>query len=414
MSDRQVDVVLVGGGIASATCARTLRDDGFDGSILLVGRETDPPYDRPPCSKDYLAGTSSREDAHVLPAGWYEDNDVELQLRTSAMKLDLEARTVKLSSKQVVGFGKLLLATGANVRRLNVDGNDLSGISYLRALGNSDRIREDAEQAEHVVLIGGSFITAEVAATLTAAGRRCSLVMQESVLFERTLGRRAGEHLASVLGGHGIEFHTEDELERFEGDGDGRVARVITKRGRELPAQAVVIGAGVQPDVMLARAARLPLGERGGVRCGPGLETGVEGVFAAGDIAEWDSRLHGWPLRVEHWDVALQHGRTVARNILGREIDHEAVPFFFSDLADWASLQAIGPPLDWDEEVVRGSLDDGEALVTYLRHGRLCGALSIGRDADLAEARRLLADQVEVRDRQAALADTSADLRELR
>ena len=388
MADRSVDFLLIGGGVAAASCARRLREEGAEGSILLVGREQEPPYDRPPLSKGYLRGESSREDAQVVPSGWWEDNGVELLTRTSAMSIDPGGRTVKLSTKEEVGFGKALLATGANVRRLRADGGDLDGIHYLRAFGNSDAIRADVEQAERVVLVGGSYIGTEVAASLTAMGKRCTLLMQEEVTLERSFGREVGGFFQALLEQHGVEVVGSDELERFEGSGE-RVESLVTKAGRELVCECVVVGAGVMPDVMLARRAGLSLGERGGVECDARLETSAPEIFAAGDIAEYESVVHGGArLRIEHWDVARAHGETAALNMLGRDVAHEEVPYFFSDLADWSSMEYVGPGSG--EPVIRGSLDDGEFTVFYVDDGRVTAALTVGRSGDLDHARRFI------------------------
>jgi 3-phenylpropionate/trans-cinnamate dioxygenase ferredoxin reductase subunit len=410
MADRHVDFALIGGGLAAGNCARWLRESGADGSILLVGREPDLPYNRPPCSKEYLQGKESREDVLFRPAEWYEEQRIEALTRVSAMKLELGSeRTVKLSSGETVSFGKALLATGANVRRLNVPGCELEGIHYLRTLGNSDAIREDAA-GKRVVLIGGSYIASEVAASLTLLGSTCTMVMLEPVALSRTFGETAGRFFQDRLEEHGVVVYGDDALERFEG-ASGRVERVITRAGRELEADAVVIGAGVAPDVMLARAAGLELGEAGGVHVGPTLETSVPGVFAAGDIAEYQSVIHrGHRIRVEHWDVAFNHGKTVALNMLGGDQPHDVVPYFFSDLADWASLEYVGPAFDWDREIIRGSLQDGEFSVWYLRGGRLAATLSVGRSDDLEHARRLIAAGSDLSDRAEALADLSTDL----
>jgi 3-phenylpropionate/trans-cinnamate dioxygenase ferredoxin reductase subunit len=412
MADRDVDFLLIGGGLAAGNCARWLRRSGADGSILLVGREPDLPYDRPPLSKSYLKGTDSRADALFQTADWYAEEQIEVLTRTSAMKLDLSERTVKLSNKEEVGFGKALVATGANVRRLNVDGSELEGIHYLRTFGNSDAIREDAA-GKRVVLIGGSYIASEVAATLTELGSQCTMVMLEERALIRSFGREAATYFHDLLAGHGITLHGEDELDRFEG-ADGRVTRVVTKNGREIPADAVVIGAGVNPDVMLARSAGLELGESGGVRVNSRLESGTPGVYAAGDMAEYESVVHGGRrIRVEHWDVAFNHGKTVALNMLGKDVAHDVVPYFFSDLSDWAAIEYVGPAYDWDREVIRGSVEDGAFSVFYLRDGRVQGALSVGRSEDLQPARRFIAEHTEIGDRVEALGDLSTDLEAL-
>ena len=406
MAEREVEFLLIGGGLASGNCARWLRESGAEGSILLVGREPDFPYNRPPCSKEYLR---AEDDSGVpfRPLEWYAEQEIEVLARTSVTELDVGQRTAKLSTGDSVKFGKALLATGANVRRLNVPGCELEGLHYLRTLRNSDSIREDAS-GKRVVLVGGSYIGTEVAASLTERGASCTIIMLEPVVLSRTFGEQAGRFWQERLEEHGVTVLGEESLARFDG-ADGRVRWVVTESGRALEADAVVIGAGVIPEVTLARSAGLALGEKGGVLTSSLLETEVPGVFVAGDIAEYESVIHGGrQMRIEHWDVAFNHGKTAALNMLGRDQDHDVVPYFFSDLSTWASLEYVGPATRWDEEVVRGSIDDGQFSVWYLEGGRVAGALSIGRSDDLEHARRLIASGSEVSAE--ALGDTSSDL----
>jgi 3-phenylpropionate/trans-cinnamate dioxygenase ferredoxin reductase component len=392
MTQRNIDILLIGGGIASATAAATLRAEGFGGSILLVARELDAPYHRPPASKGYLRGEERREDALIHPAAWWEDQDVELLTRTSVMSLDLAARTAALSTKQEVVYDRALVATGATVRRLDADGAGLDGIHYLRALGNADTIRSDVEGAEHVVCIGGSYIGTEVAASLTELGKRVTILMQEDEPLQRQFGAAVGRHVRGVLERHGIEILGGQEVQRFEADGAGeRVARVVTAGGRALAADAVVCGVGAQPDVMLARRAGLELGELGGVRCDSRLRTSADGVYAAGDMCEYDSVVHGRAMRVEHEEVAAAQGATAARNMLDADVAHGVVPYFFSDLSDWMGLEYVGPAARWDEEVVRGSMDAGAFAVWYLEGGRVRGMLSVGGGGDVDRASELIA-----------------------
>jgi 3-phenylpropionate/trans-cinnamate dioxygenase ferredoxin reductase subunit len=410
VADRSFDVVLVGGGLGSVSCARALRSGGFSGSVLLVSREVDPPYDRPPCSKEYLRGDVDRAGTYLEPVEWYAGSDVELLTRVSAMKLDLSERSVSLSNKSSVGFGSLLLATGAGVRRLSVPGAELEGIHYLRTLGNSDAIRSDCA-GKRVVLIGGSYIGCEVAASLVSLGASCTIVMLEEVCLSRGFGVTAGMFFQRVLESHGVVVHGGHALERFEGV-DGRVTSVVTSAGLSLPCDAVVVGAGAVPDVQLARSAGLALDEeRGGVLCSSSLETSAPGVYAAGDIASYDSVVHGRRLRVEHWDVALSQGQTVAGNLMGRDLPHDAVPYFFSDIADWTSLEYVGPAASWTSEIVRGSVADGEFSMWYLDGSSVVAALSVGRSEDLMTARRLIASGAAVA--ADALADLSTDLETL-
>jgi 3-phenylpropionate/trans-cinnamate dioxygenase ferredoxin reductase subunit len=388
MSAREVDFLLIGGGLASANCARWLRESGTDSEILLVGREPDAPYNRPECSKGYLRGEESREEPLFRPPGWWDEQRIELLTRTSVTGLDTQARTATLSNKEEVSFGKALIATGANVRRLNVPGCELEQIHYLRTLGNADAIREGVADAERVVLIGGSYIGCEVAASLTKMGKQATIVMQEEATLERGFGTQAGRFFQGLLEEHGVQVHGRDGLDRFEGD--GRVGKVITSNGLELPADAVVIGAGVAPDVALAERAGLRIGERGGVLCSARLETSVPGIYAAGDIAEYDSPLHDGHVRIEHWDVAFNHGKTAALNMLGQDVPHEVVPYFYSVLADWGELEYVGPAYGWDEEIVRGSYEGGEFTTWYLKDGAVAAALTFGRSDDLEHARELI------------------------
>ncbi len=406
MTEREVDFLLIGGGLAAASCAAELRKRGAEGSVLLVGREPEPPYERPPLSKEYLRGEAERSDAYVNPPSWYEENDVKLLSSTNVMSLDPKARTAKLQGGDEVRFGKALIATGAMVNILRVEGAENEGIHYLRAFGNSDAIRADAKKAEHVVLVGGSYIGAEVAASLTANGTKCTIVTMEDVALSRTFGEDAGRWFHQLLESKGVTIHGGEELEAYEGD--GRIKGVVTKSGLAIECDAVVVGAGVRPDAMLAQRAGLEVDD--GIACDSKLQTSAEGIYAAGDCCSYDSVIHGRRLRVEHWDVAMQQGIHVARNMLGEDADYEVVPYFFSDLADWAGLEYVGPAMDWDEEIWRGDRDKGEFSVWYLKDGKVAGALSVERSEDLAEARRMLADGVDVSDAKAQIADPDSDL----
>jgi 3-phenylpropionate/trans-cinnamate dioxygenase ferredoxin reductase component len=406
VADRTVDFLLIGGGMASAHCAAELRRRGAEGSVLVVGREPEPPYERPPISKEYLRGEAERADAYVNPPSWYEENEVELLTGRNVMSLDAEGRTARIQGGEEVAFGQALLGTGAVVNILRVEGAENEGIHYLRAFGNSDAIREEAEGAEHVVLIGGSYIGTEVAASLTAKGARCTILAMEDVALSRTFGEGPGRWFQEQLESHGIAFHGGEELEAFEGD--GRVQAVVTKSGLSIECDAVVVGAGVRPDAMLAQRAGIEVD--GAIVCDSKLRTSAEGVYAAGDCCSYESVVHGRRIHVEHWDVAMQQGIHVAGSMLGADRDYDVVPYFFSDLADWASLEYVGPAQEWDEEIWRGDRDAGEFSVWYLKEGRVAAALSVERSEDLAEARRMLADAVDVSGARDRIADPGSDL----
>ncbi|HEY2478249.1 MAG TPA: FAD-dependent oxidoreductase [Solirubrobacterales bacterium] len=406
MADREVDFLIVGGGMAGASCASELRKKGADGSILLVGREPEPPYERPPLSKEYLRGDAERADAYVNEASWYEENSVELLTGKNVMSLDAQGRTVTIQGGEEVAFGQALLATGANVNILRLEGAENEGIHYLRAYGNADAIRADAEGAGRVVMVGGSYIAAEVAASLAAKGADCTMVALEDVALSRTFGEDAGRFFQEGLEAHGVTFVGGESVSAFEGD--GRIKSVVTESGRSFDCDLVVVGAGVKPDAMLAQRTGLEVED--GIMCDSKLQTSAPGIYAAGDVCNYESVVHGRRIRVEHWDVAMQQGMHAAHNMLGEDADYDVVPYFFSDLADWASLEYVGPAADWDEEVWRGSREDGEFSVWYLKGGKVAGCLSVGRSEDLAEARRLLADSVDISSATDKISDPNADL----
>jgi 3-phenylpropionate/trans-cinnamate dioxygenase ferredoxin reductase subunit len=377
---------------------------------MLAGRELDAPYERPPTSKDYLLGRRSKDDCLLQPAGFWDAQGIDLRTRTSVMKLDPAARTATLATKEEVSFGQALLATGANVRRLRVDGAMLEGIHYLRALGNADALRRDAEAASRVVLVGGSFVACEVAASLSLLGKSCTIVAMEDEPMANAFGTGVGRWVRGMLEARGVKLAMGETLERFEGEEGGRVERVVCSSGRVLDTDLVVMGTGAAPDVMLARSAGLELGDSGGVRCDAALRTSAEGVWAAGDICEYDSVVHGRRLRVEHWEVARGQGAHAARAMLGAQEPYREVPYFWTDLADWATLESVGPAERWDREVVRGSMDDGAFTVFYLDGGRVVAALTCGHAADLDVARRLIASGEDVTDRLEALEAVGGDV----
>jgi 3-phenylpropionate/trans-cinnamate dioxygenase ferredoxin reductase component len=405
-SRRRVDYLIVGGGMAAGNAAAELRKRGAEGSILLVGREPEPPYERPPLSKEYMRGEAERADAYVNERSWYEENEVELLTSTNVMALDPQERTVRLQTKEEVEFDKALIATGANVNILRIEGAELEGIHYLRAFGNSDAIREEAERSERVILIGGSYIGTEVAASLTTKGAKCTIVCLEETVLSRTFGDEVGRYYQELLESHGVEVLGGEEVEAFEGD--GRVQAIVTKRGTTVEGEMVVVGAGVRPDALLAGRAGLAVED--GIVCDAGLETSVPGIFAAGDVCSWESEVHGRRLRVEHWDVALQQGRHAGRGLMGEGAPYREVPYFFSDLADWASYEYVGPASEWDEVVWRGDRDAGEFSAWYLKDRRVVAALADGRSEDLMHARRLLESRADVSGQKDALADPDSDL----
>lgn len=391
MSDRQVDHLLIGGGIASVSCAETLRAQNASGSVMIVSRELDPPYHRPPVSKALLTSDRARGNASLRPPRWYADHGIELKTRTSVVSLDPVAKVVRLSTKEEVSYETALLATGAKVRRLQIEGSQLEGIYYLRALSNAEAVRVATASAEHVVCIGGSYIGCEVAASLTASGNACTIVMLESEPVERGFGRRVGRHVRDVLQDHGVQVIGDAEVAQFVGS--ERVTAVVLSDGRRLPADLVICGTGAVPDTTLAARAGIPLGAAKGVACDSRLRTPFDGLYAAGDMCEYDSALHGGLTRIEHERVAEAQGRLVARNMLGADEPFVEVPSFWSDLADWVTLEYVGLGGPVDNEMVAGDPDSGRFSSYQMCDGRLVGAVSLAGHGNLTRAAELIASR---------------------
>lgn len=400
MADRHVDHLLIGGGLASGNCARHLRENSSD-SILLVGREPEPPYNRPALTKGYLAHTEDRAMDYFRPAEFWEEQNIELMTRMNVMKLDTDAHEATLMNKDVISYGKALVATGANVTLLRAEGMGQEGIHYLRAFGNSDSILEDLDRlGRRVVLIGGSYIGCEVAATLSRHGCDCTIVMLEDLPLQRTLGDDFGRWTQRHLERLGVTIHAGEKLARFDGDGE-RVTSVVCESGLSLDADVVVIGAGVHPETMLAKQAGLEIGERGGIVTDANLRTSSPDVFAAGDVAEWYSNAHQQHVRVEHWDVAFNQGKTAALNMLGQDVPHEVVPYFWTDMAD-VEIESVGPAYGWDRVIMRGSIDDPSFSAWFVQGNRIAQVAAVGRAHDIEVAKSLIAGRTELSDDQLA------------
>ncbi|MEV0704847.1 FAD-dependent oxidoreductase [Saccharopolyspora sp. NPDC050389] len=389
MTESNVDILLVGGGVASAAAAAELRKQGFDGSITLVTRELLGPYHRPPITKALLGPDADAHDIAVHPEGWWEDSDVRLLTRSAVVALDTAGRTATLANKSVLHFQRALLATGAMVRRLNVDGAALEGIHYLRAPGNAQKLRSHAAHARRAVLVGGSFIATEVAASLTAFGVHCTMVMPERAPLETAFGATVADHVSGLLRSRGVELVCGEQVAAFSGE--GQVDGVRTISGRHIPTDLVVVGIGAVPDTKLAKAAGLTIGPTGGIACDATLRTSAEHVYAAGDACEYDSTVHRRRLRLEHEEHAIAQGVTAARNMLGAAVEHREIPYFWTDLAELARLEYVGPADEWDSERVAGSVGSGDFTVWYLQDDRVVAALTSGRKQDLDLARQLIA-----------------------
>ena len=365
--------VIVGAGLAGAKAAEALRGHGFGGRIVLVGAEPELPYERPPLSKDYLRGESPREKARVLPDGFYGENGIELRTGTAAEAIDLSAREVALAGGERIRFDRLLIATGAEPRRLAVPGADLAGIHYLRDFADADAIAARLEGGGRLTVIGAGWIGAEVAASARAKGAEVTVVERGAVPLQHVLGREVGEIYAQVHRDHGVELLTGAELASFEGR-HGEVERVRLADGRAVEADFVVVGVGVVPRTQLAERAGLAV--ENGIVVDEQLETSAAGVFAAGDAASAFHPHYGRHLRVEHWANALNQPDVAAQAMLGGRASYGRLAYFFSDQYD-VGMEYTGLATSWDEVVFRGDPEAREFVAFWLEDGRVVAGMNV-------------------------------------
>src|SRR2546423_6690445 len=365
-------IVIVGAGLAGAKAAETLRAEGFDGELLLLGAEPERPYERPPLSKEYLRKEAGREKVYVHEEDFYEASSIALRVRTSVAAVDVGAREAVLEAGGRIPFDGLLLATGSSPRRLQVPGHELAGVHYLRDVEDSGLLGERIEQGGRLVVIGAGWIGAEVAASARQKGLDVTLVEMTEVPLERVLGRELGEIYRDIHVSKGVDFRGGVGLDRFEGD--DRVERVVLADGSSIDCDFVVVGVGVLPRVQLAEASGIAVDN--GVLVNDRLETSVPGVYAAGDIANAMHPLTGRRVRVEHWANALNQGPAAARNMLGANAAYERVPYFFSDQYD-VGMEYSGFPSDWDEVVFRGDVDAREFIAFWLQDGRVVAGMNV-------------------------------------
>jgi 3-phenylpropionate/trans-cinnamate dioxygenase ferredoxin reductase component len=364
--------VIVGASLAGAKAAETLREEGFDGRVVLIGTEAERPYERPPLSKDYVRGEAGLDKVYVHDEGFYEEHAIELRTATSVAAIDTGGHEVVLDSGERVGFDSLLLTTGSAPRRIDPPGHDLAEIHYLRDLEDSDLLRKRFESAGRLVVIGAGWIGAEVAASARQKGLDVTLVEQAEVPLERVLGRELGAIYRDVHVEHGVDFRGGVGLERFEGSRS--VERVVLTDGSTIDCDLVLVGVGVTPRTQLAEAAGLAVDN--GIVVSDRLETSVPGIFAAGDVANAFHPLFGRHLRVEHWANALNQGPAAARNMLGADVPYERVPYFFSDQYD-VGMEYSGYAVGWDEVVFRGDPASREFIAYWLKGERVLAGMNV-------------------------------------
>jgi 3-phenylpropionate/trans-cinnamate dioxygenase ferredoxin reductase subunit len=363
--------VIVGAGMAGGKAVETLREEGFDGRVVVLGAEPERPYERPPLSKDYLRGEAERGGVYLQEdAGWYEQHDVELRTSTPVESLDAAGRAVVLAGGERVEYDALLLATGAEPKRPPIPGADLDGVHVLRTFADSDALRAVLDAGGRLVVVGAGWIGCEVAASARQRGMDVALIEPQSVPLEGVLGPELGAIYRDVHADQGVAMHLGTGVEAIEGA--GRAERVRTSDGTVLEADAVVLGVGVAPRTELAEGV---LDVDNGILVDASLRASVEGVFAAGDVANHDHPLIG-RLRVEHWANALEQGPSAARAMLGQDAVYDRVPYFFSDQYD-VGMEYAGHSAPGDDVVFRGDPAAREFIAFWLRDGRVAAGMNV-------------------------------------
>jgi 3-phenylpropionate/trans-cinnamate dioxygenase ferredoxin reductase subunit len=386
--------VIVGASLAGAKAAETLRQDGFEGRVVLIGAEQERPYERPPLSKDYLRGEAGRDKVYVHDEGFYAQHDIELVLDRTVASVDVARHELALDDGERVGYERLLLTTGAEPRRLSIPGAHLDGVLYLRSVRDSDALRERLDRGGTAVVVGAGWIGAEVAASARQRGLEVTVVEPASVPLERVLGAEVGAVYRDIHADHGVRMLLGSGVEAFEGD--GAVERVRTSDGRALDCDFVVVGVGAEPRSAIAAQAGIAVDN--GIAVDEYLQTSVAGVFAAGDVANAYHPFYDAPVRVEHWANALNQGPAAARNMLGHADAYERLPYFFSDQYD-VGMEYTGLARGWDRVVFRGDPATREFVAFWLVGDRVVAGMNVNV-WDVAEPiKHLIRERVAVDDR---------------
>ena len=364
--------VIAGASLAGAKAAEELRDQGFDGAIVLIGSDLERPYERPPLSKDYLRGESERDKVYVHEAGFYEDKDIELLTGRTATKVDPQARRVTLDDDREVGYDKLLIATGSEPRKLPVPGADLEGVLHLRTLADCDRLRERLDAGGRVAVVGAGWIGSEFAACARQGGLDVTLIDPLPLPNVRIFGEEIGSFYRDVHAQHGVELALGQGVEAFEGQ--GHVTGVRTGSERTVECDFAVVGVGITPQVQLAADAGLEIDN--GIFVDERLRTTAADIFAAGDVANAWHPFYEERIRVEHWANALNQGPAAARAMLDQPGVYERIPYFFSDQYD-VGMEYSGWTTEWDEVVFRGDRDAGEFVAFWIRDQRVVAGMNV-------------------------------------
>ena len=367
--------VIVGGGLAGAKAAETLRAEGFTGEIVLFGDESEVPYERPPLSKDYLLGKKPRESAYVHPAGWYAENSVDLRTGVSVAAIERPTHTVIVEGG-TQHYDKLLLATGAAPRHLDIPGEALDGVRTLRKLPDSDALREEFTRGRRVVIVGSGWIGLETAAAASIAGCHVTVVEPQPTPLYYAIGPELGGVFTALHQANGVQFRFGETAAEFHGDAAGHVGSVLTSSGAVLPADVAIVAIGAGPNDGLARGAGLEMSN--GVVTDSALRTSDPDIYAAGDVACSFLPLLGTHVRVEHWSNALHGGPAAARSMLGQEVEYNRVPYFYTDQYDLGmECSGLPSPGAYDQVVYRGDRSTLEFIAFWLKGGRLIAGMNV-------------------------------------
>jgi 3-phenylpropionate/trans-cinnamate dioxygenase ferredoxin reductase component len=398
--------VIVGASVAGGTAAVTLREEGFDGRVVLIGEEPQPPYERPPLSKEYLRGEQPFEDALVRPLEFYASNDIETRFETRATRVDPADRTIELSDGERVRYDKVLIATGSRNRRFPIPGMDLEGVYDLRTIEDCDRIRKEIAPGQRAAVVGMGFIGSEIASSLRQLDVEVVVVHGGKVPLYRALGEEVGRVMEHIHRDHGVEMIFEDHVSGFEGS--GRVERIVTQSGRKIDCDFAVVGVGVEPVTDVVTGSGVDVDN--GIVVDEFCRTNVDGVFAAGDVTNHYHPIFRQRMRVEHWHNALNQGAAAARNMMGVASAYDEIHWFWSDQYDY-NLQYAGFHRDWDDLIVRGRLEERDFVAFYVKDGLVAAAVGMNRGRDIRRAMQLIKARAAVDPKQ--LSDDDLDLREL-
>ena len=367
--------VIAGAGLAGAKAAEALREEGFDGPVVLIGDEAERPYERPPLSKDYLLGKAERETIFVHPPSWYADNGVELRLGVPVTGIDPTAHEVGLADGSRVGYARLLLATGSSPRRIPVPGADADGVLYLRRVADSDEIKATFQTATRIAVIGAGWIGLETAAAARAAGVEVKILETAALPLLRVLGPEVAQVFADLHREHGVDLRLGVQVSEITGSG-GRADGVRLADGSHVEADAVIVGVGITPNSQLAEAAGLQT--QNGVVVDARLRSSDPDIYAAGDVARAYHPALGRHIRLEHWANALNQPQAAARAMLGQDVAYDRVPYFYTDQYD-LGMEYAGyvEPGGYDQVVFRGDVERREFIAFWLAGGRVLAGMNV-------------------------------------